>query len=109
MEKCNASCEVLTAKVCQGMLGYANMCQMVWRHVKHDNMCQVLRHAKMCKGVTMRAKDYQGNKGEKQVKLQGNEHIIGLTSHHFTFSKRGMLGTPTLGTNMCEVPSISAF
>jgi len=50
-----------------------------------------------CEGVTMHAEDCQGNKREEQVKLQGNEHIIGLISHQFTFPMRGMLGTPTLG------------
>ena len=79
----------------------AKMCQIVPRHGKHVKMCQVIRHAKMCKGVSMHAKDCQGNKREKQVKLQGNEHIRGLISHQFTFSKRGMLGTPTLGGNRC--------
>ena len=78
-------------------------------HVKYAKMCQVLRHAKMCKGVTICAKDYQGNKKEKKFKLQGNEHIRGLISHQFTFSRRGMLGTPTLGGNRCQVPSVSAF
>ena len=77
------------------MLWNANMCQIVRRHVKHDKMCQVIRHAKMFKGVSMRARDYQGNKRKKQVKLQGNEHIRGLISHEFTFSNRGMLGTLT--------------
>ena len=80
------------------MLGHANMCQIVRKHVKQSKMCQVLRHAKMYKGVTMHAKDYQGNKREEQVKLKGNEHIIGLISHQFTFPMRGMLGTPTLGS-----------
>jgi len=63
----------------------------------------------MYKGVKMHAKDYQGNKREEQVKLQGNEHIIGLISHQFTFSMRGMLGTQTLGANRCQVPSVNAF
>ena len=92
------------------MLGNAKMCQIVRRHVKHDNMCQVIRHANMCKGVSnMRARDCQGNKREKQVKLHVNEHIRGLISHQFTFSKRGMLGTPKLGTNRCRVQILSAF
>ena len=91
------------------MLGIANMCQRVRRHVKYANMCQVLRHANICNGVTIHARDYQGNKKEKQVKIQGSEHIIGLISHQFTFSKRGMLCTPTLGGNECQVPSVSAF
>lgn len=51
----------------------------------------------------------QGKKTEKQVKLHGDEHIRGLTSHHFTFLVRGMLGTPTLGVNRCQVRSVSAF
>ena len=63
----------------------------------------------MCKGVSMRAKDYQGKKREKQVKLQGNEHIRGLISHQFTFSKRGMLNTLTLGDNRFQVQILSAF
>ena len=63
----------------------------------------------MYKGVSMRAREYQGNKREKKVKIQGNEHIRGLISHQFTFSKSGMLGTPTLGANRCQVKSISAF
>ena len=79
------------------------------RHVKHAKMFQVLRHAKMCKGVTMCVKDGQGNKMEKQVKLQGDEHIRGFIRHQFTFSMRGMLGTPTLGVNRCQVQSVSAF
>ena len=53
----------------------------------------------MFKGVSVHVKDSQGNKMEKQVKLQGKEHIRGLVIHQFTFSKRGMLGTPTLGRN----------
>ena len=85
------------------------MCQIVGIHVKHAKMCQVIRHAKMCKGVSMRVKDCQDNKREKKVKLQGNEHIKGLISHQFTFSKRGMLGTLTLGGNRCQVQSLSAF
>ena len=91
------------------MLGNAKMCQIVRRHVKHVNMCQLIRHAKMCKGVSMRARDCQGNKREKKVKIQGNKHIIGLISHQFTFSRRGMLGTPTLGANRCQVKRLSAF
>ena len=91
------------------MLGNAKMYQIVLRHVKHANMCQVIRHAKMCKGVSMRARDCQGKKREKQVKLQGNEHIRGLISHQFTFSKKGMLDTPTLGANRCQVQSLIAF
>ena len=91
------------------MIGNAKMCQIVQRHVKNAKMCQVIRHAKMCKGVSMHARDIQGNKREKQVKLQGNEHIRGLKRYQFTFSKRGMLGTPTLGTNRCQVQSLSAF
>jgi len=75
------------------MLGNANMCQIVRRHVKQAKMCQVLRHAKICKAVTIRVRDCQGNTKEKQVKLQVNEHIRGLISHQFTFSKRGMIGT----------------
>ena len=51
----------------------------------------------------------QGKKREKQVKLQGNEHIRGLISHKFTFSKRGILGTLTLGGNRWQVKSFSAF
>ena len=86
-----------------------NMFQIVRRHVKYANMCQVLRHANICNGVTIHARDYQGNKKEKQVKIQGNEHIIGLISHQFTFSKRGMLCIPKLGGNECQVPSVSAF
>jgi len=85
------------------------MCQIVGIHVKHAKMCQVIRHAKICKGVSMHAKDCQGKKKEKQVKLQGNEHIRGLISHQFTFSKRGMLGTPTLGGNRFQVQSLSEF
>ena len=71
------------------------MCQIVGIHVKHTKMCQVIRHAKMCKGVSMCVRDFQDNKREKKFRLQGNEHIIGLINHQFTFSKRGMLGTPT--------------
>ena len=63
----------------------------------------------MCKGVSIHARDYQGNKKKKQVKLQGNEHIIVLIIHQFTFSRRDMLCTPTLGGNKCQVPSVSAF
>ena len=77
------------------------MCHIVQRHVRQDKMCQVLRHVKMYKGVTMHARYYEGKKREEQVKIQGNEHIIGLISHQFTFSMRGMLGTPTLGANRC--------
>ena len=91
------------------MLGHANICQIVRRHVKQAKMCQVLTYVKMYKGVTMHARDCQGNKREEQVKLQGNEHIIGLISHQFTFSMRGMLGTPTLGANRCQVSSVSAL
>ena len=91
------------------MIRNANMFQIVQRHVKYVNMCQVLRHANICNGVTIHVRDYQGNKKEKQVKIQGNEHIIGLISHQFTFSKRGMLCTPTIGRNECQVPSVSAF
>ena len=91
------------------MLRNANMCQIFRRHVKYAKMCQVLRHAKIFNGVTIHARDYQGNKKEKQVKIQGNEHIIGLISHQFTFSKRGMLCKETLGGNECQVPSVSAF
>ena len=89
------------------MIGNANMCQIVSRHIKYANMCQVLRHANICNGVTIHARDYQGNKKDKQVKKQGNEHIIGLISHQFTVSKRGILCTPTLGRNECQVPSVS--
>ena len=81
------------------------MWQIVGIHVKHAKMCQVIRHAKMCKGMSMRVRDYQDNKREKEVKLQGNEHIIWLISRQFTFSKRGMLGTSTLGGNRCQVHS----
>ena len=91
------------------MLGHANMCQIIQRHVKQANMWQVLRHAKMYKGVKMHAKDCQGNIREEQVKLQENEHIIGLISHQFTFSMRGMLGRPKLGANRCQVSSLNAF
>ena len=91
------------------MLGNAKMCQIVQRHVKHAKMFQVIRHAKLCKGVSMCARDCQGKKWEKKVKLQGNEHIRGLMSHQFTFSKRVMLGTPTLGANRSQVQSLSAF
>ena len=109
MDKYNASCEVMTTKVCEGMLGHANMCMIVRRHAKQDNMCQVLRDAKIYKGMTMHARDCPGNKREEQVKLQGNEHIVELISQQFTFSMRGRLGTPTLGANSCQVPSVSAF
>ena len=85
------------------------MCQIVGIHVKHAKMCQVIRHAKMCKGVSMRVKDCQDKKREKKVKLKGNEHIRGLISHEFTFSNKGMLHTPTLGANKCQMKSISAF
>ena len=91
------------------MLGNANMCQIVQRHVKYANICQVLRHAKVCNGVTIHAREYQGKKNEKQVKINGNEHIIGLISHQFTFSKRGMICTPKIGGNDCQVPSVNAF
>lgn len=91
------------------MLGNVSMFQIVQRHVKYANMCQVSRHAKMCKGVTIRARGYEGNKKEKHVKLQGNEHFIWLISHQFTFPRRGMLCTPTLGGNKCQVPSVSAL
>ena len=91
------------------MLGNANMCQIVRRHVKYAKIFQVRRHANICNGMTIHARDYQGNKKEKQVKIQGNEHIRGLISHQFTFSIRGMLGTLTLGGNRCQVKSISAF
>ena len=79
------------------------------RHVKHAKMFQVLRHANMCKGVTMHVRDGEGNKTEKQVKLQGDEHTRGFISHQFTFSVRDMLGTPTLGANRFQVPSVSAL
>ena len=85
------------------------MCQIVGIHVKHAKMFQVIRHAKMCKSVSMRVREFQDNKREKKVKLQGNEHIRGLISHQFTFSKRGMLGTLTLGGNRFQVQSLSAF
>ena len=91
------------------MLGNANMCHIVQRHVKQAKICQVLRHAKMCRGVTMHAKDCQGNEREKKVKLQGNEHIIGLIIHQFSFSLGGMIGTQTIGSNRSQVPSVSAF
>ena len=55
----------------------------------------------MCKGVTMRVRDGQGNKMEKLVKIKGDEHIRGLINHQFTFFTRGMLDTPTLGVNRC--------
>ena len=80
------------------------------RHVEHAKMFQVLRHAKMYKGVQMSVREGQGNKIEKKVKLQENEHIRGLISHKFTFSERGMLGTlSTLGANRCQVKSLNAF
>ena len=85
------------------------MCQIVQRHVKQAKMYQVLRDAKMYKGVTMYVRDCQGNKMEEQVKLQGNDHILGLISHQFTFFMRGMLGTPKLGANMCQVPNVNAL
>jgi hypothetical protein len=72
---------VPSAKACQDVQGCDNACQGLSRQ----------------------------QKGGKQVKLQGNEHIIGLISHQFTFSMRGMLGTPTLGANRCQVPSVNAF
>ena len=85
------------------------MCQILGIHVKNSKMCQVIRHAKMCKGVSMRVRGCQDNRMEKKVKLKGNEHIRGLISQQFTFSKRGMLGTPTLGNNRCQVQILSAF
>ena len=91
------------------MLGNVNMCQIVRMHSKYANMCQMIRHARICNGVTIHVEEYQGDKKEKQVKIQGNEHFIGLISHQFTFSKRGMICTPTLGGNECQVPSVSAF
>ena len=91
------------------MLGHANMCQIVRIHVKQDKTCQVRRHAKMYKGVTMHARYCQGNKREEQVKLQVNEHTIGLISHQFTFSMRVKLGKTTLCANRCQVPSVNAF
>ena len=45
------------------MLGNANMSQIVRRNVKNANMSEVIRHAKMCKGVLMHAKECQGKKG----------------------------------------------
>ena len=57
----------------------------------------------------MHVRDFQDNKRKKKVKLQGNEHIRGLISHQFTFSKRGMLGTLTVGGNRRQVQSLSAF
>ena len=36
------------------MLGNANMFLIVRRHVKYSKMCQVVRHVKMCEGVTTR-------------------------------------------------------
>ena len=69
------------------MLGNANMRQIFKRHVKYANMCQIIRHAKVCNGVTIHAREYQGKKKEKQVKLQGNEHVRGLISHQFTDRK----------------------
>lgn len=59
----------------------------------------------MYKGVIIHAKDCQGNKMKEQVKLQGNEQIVGLTIHQTTFSMRGMLGTPTLGAKYSFVSS----
>ena len=91
------------------MLGNSKMCQIVRRHVKHAKMCQVIRNANMYKGVLMCARDCQGNKMEKHIKLQGNEHIIWLMSHQFTFSKSGMLRTPTVGANRCQVKILSEF
>ena len=68
-----------------------------------DKACQdVQACVNACQGMSRQ------QKGEK-VKLQNNEHIRGLISHQFTFSKRGMLGTPTLGNNRCQVQSLSAF
>ena len=81
------------------MLGNANMCQIVRRHVKCANMCEEPRNSKMSSMFQLRAREYQGNKKEKHVKLQGNKHIIGLKIHQFTFSRRGMVGTPTLSAN----------
>jgi len=63
----------------------------------------------MWKGVKIHAREYQGNKKDKKVKLQGNEHIIGLISHEFTFSMIGILGTPKWGGNRCQVPSVIVF
>ena len=57
----------------------------------------------------MHARDCKGKKREEQVKIQGNEHIIGLISQQFTFSMRGILVTLTLGANRCQVPSVNAF
>lgn len=69
----------------------------------------MIRHAKIYKGVTMHARDSQGNKKEEKVKIKGNEHIVGLISHQFTFFMRGMLGTPKVAANSCQVPSVNAF
>ena len=85
------------------------MFQIVGIHVKHAKMCLVIRRAKMCKGVSMHVKECQDKKREKKDKLHGNEHIRGLISHQFTFSKRGMRGTLTLGGNRFQVQSLSAF
>ena len=78
------------------MLGISNMCQIVLRHVKYAKMCQVLRHANICNGVTIHARDYQGNKKEKHVKIQGNEHIIGLIkSSIYIFQEGHAMNTNT--------------
>ena len=58
-----------------------------------DNVCQLRLRKQM----------------EKQVKIHGDEHIRGLISHQFTFFVGAILGTPTLGVNNFQVPSVSAF
>lgn len=34
---------------------------------------------------------------------------MGLISHKFILSMRDMLGTPTVGVNKCQVPSVIEF
>ena len=55
----------------------------------------------------MCAREYRGNTRENQAKIHGNEQIRGLISRNFTFFKRDMLGTPTLGVNACLVPTFA--
>jgi len=43
---------------------------------------------------------------ENQDQMQVNEHIRGLISQDFTFSKRCMFGTLTIGSNTFQVQCV---
>ena len=77
----------------------ANMFQIVLLHAMSYDMLGCAG----CHIMPTCVKEFQGNKRNKQAKMQLNEHIRELISRDFIFFKRGMLGILIIFSNTCQV------